>query len=886
MMNLFSFYKVLRIFPLYLFIAVISIASYGFAQDELDVESISTLTNDQSESEYIKSQEVEKISESSSEEIFNEYEGLNDSERQDMFGYLDDSSKQDLFNALDDEDRLDILSTLNHDEKSRLINSLSDVELKRWIEKYPDILSEVDIEKTRLGELKLKDLIQFGYDYFEGQPSLAPVKYGPVTSDYILGPDDSFTIHLWGRVEETYPSTVSREGTITLPRIGTMNVSGLTFSELKIYLENRFKEFYPDFEMSINMDTLRTVEVYMMGEFIKPGSYNLNSLSTAISALFASGGPGKNGSLRNIKVLKNGELVNTIDLYNFFINGSKRDDVRLQQGYTVFVPVIGPVAGIAGMVKRPAIYEMKEKQTLEEIIEFAGGILPTGHLQNVIIERVAGHRRRVIESFNLDPSYEKTDVNLKTVIEDGDLIKIFPIYTKMEKVVYLEGNVKYPRKYELKEGMRVKDIIPSFDYLLPESYLPQAEIVRLVPPDLHPEIRIFNLGAMLEGDETQNLLLSDQDRIVIYNAWEKTNLPEVSINGALRNPGIYRLYDGMTIKDLIFKAGNPTESAYLENGELTRLVPSSSGTDIVKISFSPQKAIAGNPEDNLILHSNDQVHIREIPRYADALEKKVFLEGELNFPGEYSFADGERLSSVIERAGSFTNEAYLYGAVFLRESVKRIQTERKNEYIDRLEQDIFTLGAFAADTAVDSSRANISLQALSGKKEMLEKLRMAESTGRMALDISDIMLMPSGDNDIELRPGDRLIIGKRPDSVFIIGEVYNPNAMVYTKYKDVGYYLNLVGGMTDNADKKQIYIVRADGTVVSKKQSKLGLFNWNSEKHRWGFGSFKSLNLLPGDTVIVPKKVAKASWLTLFKDTTSVIYEIAVSAGVLKALFD
>lgn len=842
----------------------------------------------------------------------NVFEHLSVYEKQKMFSYLDDLSKQELFKVLNDENRIIILDSLNHIEKSRLVSSLTEMELERWGREHPDIMAEIELdnislddsdieekaikddEKSRLEKIfsnKLPDepekqIRQFGYDYFSGKSSLSPVKYGPVSSDYTVGPGDSFTIHLWGREEGTYSKTITRSGTVTLPRLGTMSVSGMTFSELKTYLNNRFKEFYKDFEMSIAMESLRTVDVYMIGELNKPGTYNLTPLSTAISALFASGGPGKNGSLRNIKVLKDGKHIKTIDLYNFFMEGSKGDDVRLQQGYTVFVPVIGPVAGISGMVKRPAIFELKGEQNLGDLISLAGGILPTGHLQNVVVERISGHSRKVIKSFNLDPAYEDTDSNLKTVIKDGDLVKIFPIHRKKEEVVYLEGNVKYPREYELKSGMKVRDIIPSFDSLLPEPYLSQAEIIRLVPPDLHPEVRIFDLGAMLGGDEEENLTLSNQDRIVVYNAWEKMNLPEVTISGALRKPGVYRLYDGMTVKDLIFRAGNPTQSAFMERGELTRLVPGDSGMNSVIINFSPQKAIEGNPEDNLVLRKNDQVFIREIPHYASSLDKKITLEGEFKFPGEYSFAEGERLSSVIERAGGFTAEAYPYGAVFLRESVKDIEVERKGEYINRLEQDILTVGALTADTALDSSQASIALQALSAKKELLENLREYEPPGRMVIDVADSVLLPSGDNDLELRPGDRLIIGKRPDSVFIIGEVFNPNAMLYTKGKDVGYYLNLVGGMTDNADKKQVYIVKADGTVVSKKQGKMGLFTWDSSNHRWAFGSFDSMELLPGDTVIVPKKLVKMSWLKLLKDTTSVMYQIAVSGGVLFELFD
>jgi protein involved in polysaccharide export with SLBB domain len=833
---------------------------------------------------------------------------LTDNEKQKIFRTLDDKDKMDLFGMIEDKDRIVILSNLGYMEKSRLINSLSVEEKKQWLDKYPELASFIDItddgftkapdELTKKDEDKKisrlekifsgqfpsnidKDIRQFGYDFFEQKSSFTPEKNVPVGSEYSIGPGDSFTINLWGNVEEAHYATVSRDGTITLPRLGTLSVSGLTFSGLKDFLFSRFKEYYPDFKMNITMDALKSVDIFMVGELNSPGTYSLSSLSTVVSALYASGGPSKNGSLRNISILNNDEPIQTIDLYDFFIHGAKGDDITLKQGYTVFVPVIGQTVAVTGHVKRPAIYEIKEGQTLDQVIEFAGGLLPTSHLQNVIIERIVGQKGRVVVSFDIDPSNSKTAQNLKTVLKDGDLVKIYPVNKNIEKVVYLEGNVKYPSEYELKEGMKVKDIIPSYDYLLPESYLPQAEILRLVPPNFHPEIRPFDLGKMLDGDEGQNLLLHDRDRIIVYNAWEKQNIPEVSISGAVRNPGIFRLFKGMTVKDLIFAAGNTTRDAYLEKGELSRVVTGDSGADIIKMDFSPKKATGENPNDNIVLQEDDKVFIREIPKYKTSLEKKVYLEGEFNFPGEYSYKDGETISSVIERAGGLTKEAYPYGAVFTRESVKVIQSERKNEYIEKLEQDIFTISAFSADTSLDASQASVALQTLNAKKEMLEKLKQAEPTGRMIINISEAVLIPSGENDLELSPGDRIVVGRRPDSVFIIGEVYNPNAIIHRSNSDVGDYLNLVGGITDNADRGQLYIVRADGTVISKKQEKFGLFNWDSTEHRWGFGSFKNIELEPGDTIIVPKKVMKYSWLKLLKDTTGVLYQLAVSAGVL-----
>jgi protein involved in polysaccharide export with SLBB domain len=843
------------------------------------------------------------------------FKNLSDADKRRIFKGLSEPEKSELFRSLDDADKRRVFRGLSDKDKRMLFSSLSEPQKKEWLMKYPELELVIgpeeippavpekpvktveeaeapsDIERIMSGQFPThisRELRQFGYDFFKRDISaFTPIAKVPVGPDYIIGPGDNFTIHLWGKAEKTYNITVTREGNITVPRLGTMTVIGMTFAELKPYLYHKFKQYYPYFEMSITMGSLRTVEVFIVGEAKSPGTYSVISLSTAITALFEAGGPTKKGSLRNIKIFRNREQIRSLDLYEFFIRGNKGDDLRLQPGDTIFVPVLGPVVGIAGCVKRPAIYELKEAQTtIDDVIELAGGVLPIGYLQNVVIERVEGNKRRVIRSFNLDPSYEMTNSNLLMSLKDGDVVKVYPVHKETREVVYLEGHVKYPREYELRPGMKLRDIIPSYDYLLPEPYLPQAEIVRLIPPDLHPEILEFNLNALMNGDPDQNLLLQDQDRVIIYDKWEKREKPEVTIKGAIRNPGTYRLYKGMTVKDLIFQAGNLDNSAYQEKADLSRAIPGETGTDIMKVTFSPRKAMAGNPEENLLLQQDDQICIREIPQYSQALERKVFLEGEFLFPGEYAFSEGERLISVIERAGGLTEEAYPFGAVFLRSSVKEVQRERLKEYVSKLEQDVYAMSALSAETATDKEQAAALAQSLASKRELLEKLRKAEPTGRMVIDLREVLVLSSSPYNFELRPEDRLIVKKRPDSVNILGEVYNPTALFAEKGKNVGYYLNLVGGPTENAEDDEIYIVKANGSVISKSQGGVfGLVSWDSAKHRWTLGGFDSIKLDPGDTVIVPRKVEKFPWLRVVKDITQIMFQIAVTAGVIIAAY-
>ncbi|MBN2059433.1 MAG: SLBB domain-containing protein [Deltaproteobacteria bacterium] len=813
-----------------------------------------------------------------------------------IFSSLETYAQVMIFKELDEQGREFLLKYIKEEDRQVLLKAVRDAGQMEWLLKYPDEGAPSEVEKILSGRFPTDitpELRQFGYDFFKkdmpsGISSFVPSLNVPVGPDYIIGPGDGFTINLWGKTEEKYEVTVKNDGSITLPRLGNFNVSGLTYNELKGHLNSRFREIYQDFDMSITMDILRTIMIFVVGEASKPGTYSVSSLSTVLTALFEAGGPTKNGSLRNVRLIRDGEEITTLDLYDFFIRGLKTTDIRLQPGDTIFIPVIGPVAGVAGCVKRPAIYEFHAPKTIADIIVLAGGILPMGYLQNVVVERMKDHKLRVIKSFNLDPSSGTATKGLEMPVRDGDLIKIYPIHKELQRVVYLEGHVKYPGERELKEGMRLRDIIQSHDFLLPEPFLPQAEIIRLSPTERHPAIINFNLGALLDGDEDQNLELKDQDRVRIYDAWEKQDVPQVTIKGAVRNPGTYRLYRGMTVKDLIFAAGNLTDKAFTKEGGLTRLMIADRGVESLQLEFSPRNAMRGDTGDNPVLQKNDIVHIREIPQYSAALEQKVTLEGEFMFPGEYMFSYGERLSSVINRAGGLTDDAFPYGSVFTRLSVKETQKRRLEEYTSKLEKDIIAVSSMAAGSSATREEASILGETLRIQKDLVEKLKTAEPGGRMVIDLEEVLLLPSSGSNFELRPGDKLVVNKRPDSINVMGEVFNPTTtLLAEKGRDVDYYLSRVGGVTDRADKKQIYVVKANGTVYSRAQAGMfGFGSWDDDNKRWAFGRFQSMELDPGDTIIVPQKIVTFSWMRALKDTSEILYRIAVAVGVVDRLFD
>jgi protein involved in polysaccharide export with SLBB domain len=730
------------------------------------------------------------------------------------------------------------------------------------------------------------DLVQFGYDLFQTTVStFAPVTDVPVGPDYVIGPGDRFTIFIWGRFDLSYQVEVNRDGEISLPKIGALKVWGLTFSQLKDYLFAEISKYYKEFQLNLTMDRLRTIRVYVVGEAVTPGSYALSSLSTVYNALFAAGGPSKRGTMRKIQLIRNGKRIQTIDLYDFLLKGDKSQDERLQSGDTIFIPTIGPIAGIAGNVKRPAIYELKGSVTLGELIELAGGVTPFGYLQRVQIERVEAHEKRIVADFNLSPfaKGEAEVPELSVRLQDADMVKIFPIFPVMQKVVYLEGHVKRPGGYEFKEGMRLLEVIPSIGDLLPEPYLKYAHIIRLIPPDFRPYTIPVNLERLyLENDQGQNLPLQEHDRVVIFGKREMREIPRATATGEVSKPGKYPLIANMRVKDLIYQAGNLKRSAYLLEAEITRLVKTEKGVTSKIINIDLNEALKENPQHDILLEEDDYLFVRQIPKWY--VDKTITVTGEVKFPGAYTFQKGDRLSSVLERAGGFTPQAYLPGGFFTRVSVRTVQEQRIREFIAEQERAILTESARAAEAALSREEAEQRQRALAQRRELIARLSAAMVTGRVVIKMLPLDKFKGSEYDLELEDGDTLNIPMTPSSVLVMGRVYNPNAILYTEDKPLEYYLNKVGGPAENADKKRIYLVKADGSVLSRTQSSSWGFSWNSETHRWVSGGFMSAKMAPGDTILVPEKYERINWVRELRDWTQIIFQLAMAAGVIVAI--
>lgn len=664
--------------------------------------------------------------------------------------------------------------------------------ISQSLQPQPEKIEPSPIERYVRGQMTTDvslNISQFGYELFSQPPTtFAPVDAASVGPDYVIGPGDEIKITLWGKIEGNYHIVVDRDGNITIPKVGVLTVVGMNFEQLKSFIQKEISKYYKNFNINITLGSLRGIRVFVVGNAMRPGSYVVSNLSTLINALFASGGPSKTGSMRNIELKREGRTVVTFDMYDFIIRGDKTRDIRLLPGDVIFIPPIGQVAAIAGSVKVPAIYELKGETRVSELIGMAGGLLPIAFSGRVQVERIEGHERHTV--FEDDLSKALKEPLRDFVLKDGDIVKVYPV-----------GDIKL-KEYKF-----------------------------------------------------------------------------VSVNGAVIKPGDYGLTEGMTIKDIISLAGGLEPYADIENAELTRISITQAGPKTERININLKKAIEGDPHENLLLKPMDFLLVKNIPEWE--LPKRVLIKGEVRFPGTYVIKKGERLSDLIERAGGYTEKAYLRGAVFTKERVRELQQRQIDEMVDRLERELLSVGTAEIATALSPEEAKIKEFEIRQKGELVAKLRAAKAKGRMAIRLEQPELLRKTPYDIELEEGDSLYIPSNPQTVQVAGAVYNQTAFVYDKDRDISSYIDLAGGYTENADKKRVYILKVDGTAARAGGGFL-VITWDKDSNRWEFGGQK---LEPGDTIVVPEKLERIVWMREIKDITQILYQIAVTTGVLIAAF-
>lgn len=744
-----------------------------------------------------------------------------------------------------------------------------------------------------------QDLKRFGSDVFvsRGVPS-GPVRSSPLSAampldvplgpDYVLGPGDELSISIWGGISQVLTRLVDREGRIMLPEAGQIQIAGLTLDRAQGLIDGALQRQFRNAHVAVTLARLRTLRIYVVGDVQRPGAYDINSLSSPLTALSAAGGPTAVGSLRVMRHYRNNQLLGEIDLYDFLLHGVRNQDDRLQGGDTLLVPPVGPQVAVYGAVKRSAIYELRNEKTLAAVLEDAGGMTVAAALGNITIDRIVANQRR--EEISLDagqssdriaanqrrkevslaagPSSDRTTASMALArfdIKDGDRIHVATLLPYDERVVYLQGHVARPGKLAYHDGLHLSDVIRSYQDLLPEPAV-RGEIVRLVAPDLHPETFNFDVPDALIGNS--NITLQPFDTIRVFGRYEQ-DAPSVSVQGEVLRPGSYPLFDGMTAAQLVRVAGGFKRDALVDDADLVSYAGDhSTGVTVQRRDIKIGDAVlTQNREADARLKPGDILTIHQLTGWND-IGASITIQGEVAHPGSYGFTEGEHLSDVLKRAGGFRATAYPEGAVLTRPEVAALEEKSRDELIRQIET---SSAAARLSPGVGGGDQSGTLQQIQQQQQqVLSRLKSQPASGRLVIHVNSSIESWAGTAaDIEVRRGDVLRIPKRPGFVLISGQVYNASAITFVPQKTAKWYLERAGGTTEIANRKEIFVVRANGAVVGRRS---GSFL---------DGDVLSTKLDPGDVIVVPQKIIGKSliWRNLL-GTAQIASSIAIAASV------
>jgi polysaccharide export outer membrane protein len=748
----------------------------------------------------------------------------------------------------------------------------------------------VRLTLLRLQPFDQEALKPFGYDLFEGVPStFAPVSDIQVPIDYIVGPGDTLNIQLYGNEPSSYELTVERDGRIKFPKLGPIMVSGMSFDAARETIEQRVAKQLIGSRVSVTMGNLRSIRVFVLGEAEKPGSYTVSGLSTMTNALFVSGGVKKIGSLRNIELKRNGRLITTLDLYDLLLHGDTSGDRQLLPGDVIFIPPIGSIVSVYGAVRRPAIYELKGEKTAEQAIGLAGGLLPDADAKLGQLERILPSRLREMQNVDLSAAAGRA-----TAVENGDKLKVPEIRPTLENSVVLSGYVFRPGQFEYHAGLRLSDVLNSFDELKPEADIHYIMIRREVPPEERIEVISADLMRVLAAPGTAaDPELHPRDQIIVFNLsagrarilepiirdLELQATPEkpeqvVRIDGRVKVPGRYPLEPAMHVSDLIRAGGSLEDSAYRGQAELTRYAVvdgDARETELIPVNLAAIRR--GDPGADLQLKPYDTLVIKPVPSWMEP--GNIELSGEVRFPGIYPIHQGETLHSVLERAGGFTEAAFPYGAIFIREDLKKREKEQLEVLANRLQTDLaaLSLQAVAGSAATSNAAGGVAAaQGLQVGQQLLVQLRETKPVGRLVINVEGVLKGRAGGlNDVLLRSGDRLLVPKKTQEITILGEVQAPTSHVYRQGLTRNDYIAKSGGATQKADQKRIYVVRANGDVVAN-----GRTGW--------FRRTQSIEMRPGDTIVVPLDTERIRALPLWQAVTQIMYNLSIAVLAIHSL--
>jgi protein involved in polysaccharide export with SLBB domain len=797
----------------------------------------------------------------------------------------------------------------------------------------------------------------YGVNLFRQPPStFAPLNMAPVTPDYVVGPGDELLVQVWGQVTLNSRYRVDRSGSIYIPQVGTIHVAGLTFGQMQGYLKAQMGRVFRNFDLNVNMGSLRSIQVFVVGQARRPGSYVISSLSTLTNALFATGGPTPQGSLRHIQLKRSGKVVVDFDLYDLLQRGDKSNDVQLLPGDVIYIPPVGPQVAVAGSVNVPAIYELKSKDstTIGDVLELAAGMTNVASGEKIRLERVDDRRMRSISEVSLDAQ------GRATVLHDGDLLELVAIANQYKNAVTLRGNVANPGRYTWKPGMRVSDLLPDKDALVTRDYWlkrsqlgqPSLTYIPTCPPTTTygiPNLR-YGIPVGEEGEDPNWRYSSTRNPYLIGMEFGNTsqNAPKNPYDANPDDPNDAAGTDGelncIKVPDYAFstrglsnnnnypQSSNNTANSTTSNTNTTlpnqrqdNVGANNNRTSAASASvgltagnssagqFRPRNNVKLSEPDidwsyavierqskenlttsllpfnlgKIVLQGDESQNLELLPGDVVTVFSKadirvpqseqtrfVRLEGEFVSSGIYSVRPGETLRELVKRAGGITPDAYLYGSEFTRESTRRVQQQRLNEYVDQIALQVSTNATNNLSGAINP-QATAALSAAQQQNEnVIRSLRQARATGRIVLNLAPDSQNVADLPDLPLEDGDRFILPRIPSTVAVDGAVYNQNSYLYDPHKRVGDYVRDAGGANRDADKGRAYVIRVSGSVISKQYSSTLRGN-----------SFNSIRLYPGDTVVIPLNLDKGKTLRLVVNLAQIVGQFGIAIAAANVIF-
>ncbi len=676
----------------------------------------------------------------------------------------------------------------------------------------------------------------FGRDIFNNKNlTFEPQMNIATPQNYVLGPGDKLIIDIYGASQESLSLTVSPDGDITVPECGPIHVSGLTVSSAQARIKSRLGEYYSSSDIKTTVGQTRTILVNVMGEVKTPGTYTLSAFATVFHAIYMAGGISDLGTLRNIKVFRQGKLITVVDIYEYILNGRLAGNVRLQDNDVVQVGPYDCIVDITGRVKRPMAYEMRKDESLATLLRYSGGFSSDAYKESVRLFRKNGRMKGVfnIEEFDLS--------NFK--VADGDSVLVDSILDRYENMVEIKGAVFRPGMYQLGEKVNtVGSLVEAAAGVREEAFTKHA-VMRRMKQNRTQEVLSIDLEGIMNGS-IPDVALRNEDILFIPTQADHLNIRVLTIEGEILFPGTYEFADGMTIEDLVLQAGGLTDAASTVRADVSRRIwnpeATESGMEISKTyTFALKNNYVIDGDKDFVLEPYDIVQIRKSPVFLSPY--MVTVEGEIAFEGSYTLeAKNQKLSDIVKAAGGVMPGAYVRGARLVR---KMTEDERARW-----------------QAVVKMARQN-----QNAKDSILIDQLEADSTYSVGIHLDEAIAQPGGDEDIELVDGDRLIIPRYNRTVRVSGDVRSTNTVAYKEKKDYKYYIDQAGGFGDRARKSKVYIVYQNGTIAKASKAKIE----------------------PGCEVIVPSKgpkneISVAQWISIGSSIASLGTMFATIAHLLK----